>query len=188
MKKTSIIMLVMAGLVAAASFIAPPILFKKSNGDSNLLSQNVELTGKQSTLSTSIFTRLEIDKAYYLQPESSNDKDAAISPKIEIHESDSITTPLFSMDEGWARNLDITVTDSVCKVIFTPADTSVNTLYYSPQASLVAELTVPKGMLKELSTFPVEVSLYDFQDAVIALGPSTPFKAFNSSFKTLSTP
>lgn len=195
-------MLVMAGLAAAASFILPPIIFKKSDGLHEQSVCRVELTGEQTSLSTAVFSRLEVENAYYLQPETSNDKDEAISLQIEIQECDTISAPLFRMDEGWARHIDIAVSDSVCKITFLPQlkravasgkegageVETFDSLIYPQQASPVARLIVPKGMLRELATFPIEVSLYDFRDASIALDPSTPFKSTNCSFKTLVVP
>lgn len=197
MKKTTIIMIVLAALMVIASFAGPLIIFKRSDRPVSP-EKEIKLTGRTDTLTTRPFSRLEVSNAYITQPLNKPGEDEKnITLRILLRESTKVSIPVIALDQGWAENIRVEVKDSVCNLVFdgnasNPAAAGKQShtgnviLSYTEKESLVAEMTLPVGMLKDIKSFPVEVDLEDFRDAALNLWYSTLFNITNSSFRELT--
>lgn len=207
MKKTSYIMILLLSAGMVFWFFAPAILFKAGQPEKiNVIKLPIGEKGKETVDSLPVFHVLDLriisdNIDCYFEDESG----IAVVPTIKIEESDTITSPTLALNNGWASVLRATVADSKLdikldestlrkmvisddKEALRPEGEETAYLYLKLEIPYgeccIGVLSVPRGMLTNLTNFGIIPELYDFREADMTV--STPnFRAGNCSFSSL---
>ncbi len=152
MKKTTYILIGVIALTAVAAFLVPPMLFKPSS--------TVFLGGGMCPAkTTNSFSSLSI--SYEKHPRLRN------LPSIEITETDSATAPTITLSEALDENARIDTAGNTLAIIIdlhtsASGDMAGHNVAWETCSLPVAALTVPRGMLKNITATDAAIRLNGF--------------------------
>lgn len=185
MKKTTIILICMLGLLAASSFIMPLILF---SAKVHKEFPKFALSGKDSTLVLDQADSLMIANQYFL----TNPNNVSEIISFTIEESDSVKAPVVKGDAALIELMNISGATNDCGINsiefnfhqFIDPD-GFRSVELSTAAPLNVTIVVPAGNIKYVKSNAVNLVFSNFRDADMTVETESNIKILNSSFRRM---
>lgn len=189
MKKTTYIFAGAIGLLLIFCFVLPAILFQTNElpwEKEIVLKHTPGETGKETVLPEfHVLSEAGGSQTYYLS--FMNPEGLSQQPSITIKESDSVAAPVLKLNPVWNNIVKVTSDQDKLNILFNVAKPKYASVWVKiPDGeNEVGVLTVPRGMLREITYPDISLHLSDFKDADLTLHSVHGISAENSSFRNL---
>lgn len=153
MKKSSYALFVFLGLILAGAFLFPAVCMKRLDFHTVILGEG----GPVTEIRTGRFTAFALESTSHISVHEPDNRYVPL--EIELTGSDTLTAPVIEMDSLWRANTRLELHDGkMCLYVTGAGIDSIRRPYtdyfLSPDAARICRISVPEGMLREITGCP----------------------------------